>query len=74
MQNKGILQRSRTYRNLWMAKVGSQFGDWFNQVALAQITLMLTHSSAAMGFVLLSFSVHLRVHSWIVFQKNHSCS
>ena len=57
MQNKGILQRSRTYRNLWMAKVGSQFGDWFNQVALAQITLMLTHSSAAMGFVLLCRSL-----------------
>ncbi len=53
MHNRGVLQRNRPYRNLWMAKVGSQFGDWFNQVALAQITLMLTHSSAAMGFVLL---------------------
>ncbi|MBO0796585.1 MAG: MFS transporter, partial [Ktedonobacteraceae bacterium] len=45
------------YRNLWIAKVGSQFGDWFNQVALAQITLLLTHSSEAMGLVLLCRSL-----------------
>jgi MFS family permease len=37
--------------------VGSQFGDWFNQVALAQITLQLTHSSEAMGLVLLCRSL-----------------
>ena len=35
-----------------MAQVGSQFGNWFNQVALAQITLNITHSASAMGLVL----------------------
>src|SRR5881227_1223319 len=49
--------KNHTYRYLWIAKVGSQFGDWFNQVALAQITLQLTHSSQAMGFVLLCRSL-----------------
>jgi MFS family permease len=40
-----------------MAQVGSQLGDWFNQVALAQITLALTHSPSAMGLVLLCRSL-----------------
>lgn len=57
MRNAGLLQRNPNYRYLWLAKVGSLFGDWFNQVALAQITLMLTHSAAAMGFVLLCRSL-----------------
>jgi Arabinose efflux permease len=57
MQNWGILSKNRTYRNLWIAKVGSQFGDWFNQVALAQITLQLTHSALIMGIVLLCRSL-----------------
>lgn len=57
MQNGSVLQKNRTYRNLWIAKAGSQLGDWFNQVALAQITLQLTHSSEAMGLVLLCRSI-----------------
>ncbi|UFJ43252.1 MFS transporter [Brevibacillus humidisoli] len=52
-----LLKRNRNYRNLWYAKVGSQFGDWFNQVALAQITLLLTDSAVAMGLVLLCGSL-----------------
>lgn len=37
--------------------MGSQFGNWFNEVALAQVTLALTHSAAAMGLVLLCSSL-----------------
>jgi len=31
--------------------VGSQFGNWFNEVALAQVTLTFNHSPASTGFV-----------------------
>jgi hypothetical protein len=44
---------NRNFRNLWLAQTGSTIGDWFNQVALAQTTLAITHSAEAMGFVLL---------------------
>lgn len=53
----GLLRNNRNYRNLWLASVGSQFGNWFKEVALAQVTLALTHSAAAMGFVLLCRSL-----------------
>lgn len=52
-----LLRYNRNYRNLWLASIGSQFGNWFNEVALAQVTLTLTHSAAAMGFVLLCRSL-----------------
>ncbi|MFD1677631.1 MFS transporter [Alicyclobacillus fodiniaquatilis] len=52
-----LLLRNRNYRFLWLAAVGSQFGNWFNEVAVAQVTLTLTHSPAAMGFVLLCRSL-----------------
>lgn len=48
-----LLRRNKSFRNLWLGKTGSVFGDWFNQVALAQVTLLLSHSPAAMGLVLL---------------------
>ncbi len=57
MQDGSILRRNHVYRNLWMAKAGSLLGDWFNQVAMAQTTLAFTHSSAAMGLVLLCKSL-----------------
>lgn len=52
-----LLRSNRNYRSLWLASVGSQFGNWFNEVALAQVTLTLTHSASAMGFVLLCRSL-----------------
>ncbi|GMA49955.1 hypothetical protein GCM10025857_13120 [Alicyclobacillus contaminans] len=57
MNAKQLLASNRNYRNLWLASTGSQFGNWFNEVALAQVTLTLTHSAAAMGFVLLCRSL-----------------
>lgn len=52
-----LLRNNQNYRNLWLSSVGSQFGSWFNEVALAQVTLSLTHSAAAMGLVLLCSSL-----------------
>ncbi|WDL96727.1 MFS transporter [Alicyclobacillus sp. ALC3] len=57
MNGTQLLRSNRHYRNLWLASIGSQFGNWFNEVALAQVTLILTHSPAAMGFVLLCRSL-----------------
>lgn len=53
MRDPGLLRTNPDFRSLWLARAGSLFGDWFNQVALAQVTLSLTHSPAAMGLVLL---------------------
>jgi predicted MFS family arabinose efflux permease len=57
MRGMHLLRVNQNYRNLWLASVGSQLGNWFNEVALAQVTLTLTHSPAAMGFVLLCRSL-----------------
>lgn len=54
MGRESLLARNRAFRNIWLAQAGSWFGDYFNKVALAAVTLELTHSAAAMGFVLLS--------------------
>lgn len=53
----GLLHRNNNFKQLWLAKSGSLTGDWFNQVALGQVTLSLTHSPAAMGWVLLCRSL-----------------
>jgi MFS family permease len=52
-----LLRTNQNYRNLWLASVGSQFGNWSNEVALAQVTLTLTHSPVVMGLVLLCRSL-----------------
>lgn len=57
MRHGGLLRTNQVYRSLWLAKVGSQFGDWFNLVALTQVALLLTHSPAALGAVLLCRSL-----------------
>jgi hypothetical protein len=54
---KGLLRRNRNYRNIWLAQSGSVLGDWFNQVALGQVTLSMTHSPPAIGWVLLCRSL-----------------
>jgi MFS family permease len=50
---ESLLRRNAAFRNLWLAQAGSWFGDYFNNVALAAVTLALTGSAAAMGLVLL---------------------
>jgi len=48
-----LLRRNPNYRHLWLAKAGSDIGTWFNTVALAHTTLVLTGSASAVGLVLL---------------------
>ncbi len=50
---RSLLRRNAVFKNLWLAQAGSWFGDYFNNVALAAVTLSLTGSAAAMGLVLL---------------------
>jgi MFS family permease len=57
MRSGGLLRTNQAYRSLWLARVGSQFGDWFNLVALTQVALVLTHSPTALGVVLLCRSL-----------------
>ncbi|HET7579578.1 MAG TPA: MFS transporter [Bacillales bacterium] len=52
-----LISHNPIFRRLWLAQTGSSLGDWFNQVALATTTLALTHSPAAMSFVLLARDV-----------------
>lgn len=52
-----LLRKNKNYRVLWLANSGSILGDWFNQVALGQVTLSLTNSASAMGIVLLCRSL-----------------
>lgn len=52
-----LLRRNANYRKLWLGNSGSILGDWFNQVALGQTTLALTHSPSALGLVLLCRSL-----------------
>lgn len=49
-----LLRTNTAFRGLWLAYTGSVLGSWFNQIALALVTLRLTHSPAAMGFMLLA--------------------
>lgn len=57
MPTRSLLRSNRNFRSLYYAKVGSEFGDWFNQVALGQVTLAMTHSPVSMGLVLLCRSL-----------------
>lgn len=52
-----LIRTNHNYRNLWLASVGSEFGSWFNEVAIANVILNLTHSPSAMGMVLLCRSL-----------------
>lgn len=56
-----LLRQNPAFRGLWLAYTGSVLGSWFNQVALALVTLRLTHSAAAMGLVLLARNVPMIV-------------
>jgi hypothetical protein len=40
-RSQNLLRANRNFRNLWLAQTGSNIGDWFNQVALAQTTLVI---------------------------------
>ena len=48
-----LLYNNRDFRRLWIGRVISQTGDWFNSVALFTLLLSLTGSGEAIGYILI---------------------
>jgi predicted MFS family arabinose efflux permease len=48
-----LLRGNRDFRRLWIGRLISQTGDWFNTVALFTLLLNLTGSGEAVGLVLI---------------------
>src|SRR5436853_6382975 len=48
-----LLRGNRNFRRLWVGRLISQPGDWFNSVALFTLLLNLTGSGEAVGLVLI---------------------
>jgi predicted MFS family arabinose efflux permease len=48
-----LLRTNRNFRRLWLGRLISQTGDWFNSVALFTLLLNLTGSGEAVGLVLI---------------------
>ncbi len=49
-----LLRRNSNYRSLWLARVISFFGDWFNLLASAALISSLTGSGAAVSYLFLA--------------------
>jgi MFS family permease len=49
-----LLRRNRHYRNLWIARVISNLGDWFNLLASAALVAQITNSGAAISYLFLA--------------------
>jgi MFS family permease len=49
-----LLRRSPNFRNLWLGSVISQFGDWFNVIAAAELITRLTDSGVALSYLFLA--------------------
>ena len=49
-----LLRRNPDYRNLWLARVVSNFGDWFNLLASAALITSLTGSGTAISYLFLA--------------------
>ncbi|HVG19283.1 MAG TPA: MFS transporter [Blastocatellia bacterium] len=48
-----VLRNNQNFRRLWIGRVISQTGDWFNSVALFTLLLSLTGSSESIGYILI---------------------
>ena len=48
-----LLRTNPDFRNLWIGRVISQTGDWFNSVALFTLLLRLTSTGEAIGYILI---------------------
>jgi MFS family permease len=48
-----LLRDNRNYRNLWLARVVSNLGDWFNLLASATLIAQLTDTGTAISFLFL---------------------
>ncbi len=49
-----LLRRNANYRNLWLARVVSNLGDWFNLLASAALISQLTGSGTALSYLFLA--------------------
>ena len=49
-----LLQRNPNFRNLWLARVVSNLGDWFNLLASATLIASLTGAGTAISFLFLA--------------------
>lgn len=49
-----LLRRNKHYRNLWLARVVSNLGDWFNLLASATLIGYVTNSGAAISYLFLA--------------------
>ena len=49
-----LLQHNADYRNLWLARVISNFGDWFNLLASATLITQLTGAGTAVSYLFLA--------------------
>lgn len=58
-----LLRRNTNFRNLWLGSVISQFGDWFNVIASAEVISRLTDSGTALSFLFLARFLPLFVFS-----------
>lgn len=49
-----LLRRNPDYRNLWLARVISNLGDWFNLLASASLIAQLTGAGTAISYLFLA--------------------
>lgn len=49
-----LLRNNANFRNLWLGSVISQFGDWFNVLAAAEVITRLTDSGTALSYLFLA--------------------
>jgi MFS family permease len=49
-----LLRANRDYRYLWLGSVASNFGDWFNLIASAELISDLTSSGIAVSYLFLA--------------------
>ncbi len=49
-----LLRRNANYRNLWLARVVSNLGDWFNLLASATLITQLTGAGTAISYLFLA--------------------
>jgi predicted MFS family arabinose efflux permease len=48
-----LIRNNQNFRRLWIGRIISQTGDWFNSVALFTLILSLTGSSESIGYILI---------------------
>lgn len=58
-----LLRRNPNFRNLWLGSVISQFGDWFNVIASAELITRLTDSGVALSYLFLARFLPLFIFS-----------